>query len=334
MTPALGHPLIVIPGSQKAGTGTLFTVLARHPRVFQPRLKEPEFFALDAAAIERHWDWYRQLHRPDPDQLSLDASPFYLWSRRAPNNIRRHVPDARILITLRDPAARVYSSYLHMVKRGKPLERRSFDELLGQLEERTAELGLREAEQALLKQAVAEGSVDADFFDAGYLRRLIGVPFAAEFEDALWNYQYFGLSAYRDNVERFERTFPGRTRLVFLEELAAGYESVVRGVLEYLDLEIQESLLSPVHANPTRVPSGVLGRWIARHQERNDALTGPARALRRLGLGRLVDVARDTIFAPAPRMTDEQRRRTVALLRDEYHYWHIREPRLCELWPA
>jgi hypothetical protein len=330
----LDFPLVVIPGSQKAGTGTLFLLLARHRRVAEPRLKEPEFFALDRAAIERHWDWYRQLHRAGEGQLSLDASPFYLWSERAPENIRRHVPEARILITLRDPARRAFSSYLHMVKRGKPLERRRFDDLLARLEERTAELGLRAAERALLEGAVAEGSVDADFFDAGYLKRLIGAPYDAELEDPLWNYRYFGLSVYRDNVERFERAFPGRTRLIFLEELAADHEGVVRGVLEFLGLEVEESLLDPVHANPTRVPSGALGRWVARLQERGEALAGPARGLRRLGLGRLVDAGSDAFFGPPPRMTEEQRRRSVALLRDEYDYWHAREPRLRQLWPT
>src|SRR5690606_9595554 len=45
-------------------------------------------------------------------------SAAYLYSERAPERIAAHVPGARLLVVLRDPVERAYSSYLYQVARG------------------------------------------------------------------------------------------------------------------------------------------------------------------------------------------------------------------------
>lgn len=47
-----------------------------------------------------------------------DASPYYLQSEQAAHNIRKHVPDAKIVAILRQPADRAYSEYTARYARG------------------------------------------------------------------------------------------------------------------------------------------------------------------------------------------------------------------------
>ncbi len=47
-----------------------------------------------------------------------EASVSYLWDRGAPARIRAAIPDARIVISLRDPIERAYSHYLKDVREG------------------------------------------------------------------------------------------------------------------------------------------------------------------------------------------------------------------------
>lgn len=51
-----------------------------------------------------------------------EASPSYLWEETAPGRIRRSVPEAKIIVLLRDPIERAYSHYLMDVRAGRQRE--------------------------------------------------------------------------------------------------------------------------------------------------------------------------------------------------------------------
>ena len=59
-----------------------------------------------------------------------EASTSYLWDTHAAERIKRAVPEARILIMLRDPVDRAYSQYWNDVREG--IERRSFLDALAE----------------------------------------------------------------------------------------------------------------------------------------------------------------------------------------------------------
>src|SRR5690606_4435051 len=48
-----------------------------------------------------------------------EASPIYLYAEQAPRNIHRHIPDARMIAILRDPAERAFSACCHTVRDGR-----------------------------------------------------------------------------------------------------------------------------------------------------------------------------------------------------------------------
>ena len=116
-----GHPVasdvVVGPdfiglGAQRAGTSWLYACLYDHPEVHVPT-KEIHFFSR-----ARHWsrgyDWYdEQFADCPPGAIAGELSTSYLADPRTPARIRVRYPDAKLVVSLRHPVERAYSSYLN-----------------------------------------------------------------------------------------------------------------------------------------------------------------------------------------------------------------------------
>jgi Sulfotransferase family len=120
-------PNFFIVGAPKAGTTSLYAYLAQHPQVFMPAVKEPQFFAQIQPSDEfRHLvesigdrSRYLRLYHKAGDFAAVgDASPSYLWHPEVPARIKRVVPEAKIIIALRDPIERAHSHYLAEFREG------------------------------------------------------------------------------------------------------------------------------------------------------------------------------------------------------------------------
>jgi hypothetical protein len=75
------------------------------------------------------WDQYLKLfQRAAPGQAIGEASIGCLWSETAAQSIAERIPDARIIMILRNPADRAFSQYLHAATRDRV--RASFGELI------------------------------------------------------------------------------------------------------------------------------------------------------------------------------------------------------------
>lgn len=145
-------PNFFIVGAPKAGTTSLYHYLDQHPQVYMSPIKEPHFFAEEIreenfepklrssiardtrnlrkflscpmrqkrfGGIITDWDDYLRLFAEANNESALgEASVCYLWSPTAPEQIAERIPDAKILVMLRDPAERAFSQYLHGVGNG------------------------------------------------------------------------------------------------------------------------------------------------------------------------------------------------------------------------
>jgi len=129
----LRWPDLFLVGAAKAGTTSLYGELARHPAIYMSPMKEPHFFSRIEPASR--WNAFFPHVTDEGEYLALfegatneevlgEASTSYLWDRQAAERIRRVVPEARILIMLRNPVDRAYSHYWNDVREG--IERRSF----------------------------------------------------------------------------------------------------------------------------------------------------------------------------------------------------------------
>lgn len=135
-TPSVTLPNFFVVGAQKCGTTSLYYYLGQHPEVYMSLVKEPHFFDYDegetpafggplvpplgVASMEE----YRTLFEGATDEVAVgEASPTYLYLPGTAERLRRHVPGARIIAVLRDPAERAYSAFLHTVRSGRePLD--------------------------------------------------------------------------------------------------------------------------------------------------------------------------------------------------------------------
>jgi Sulfotransferase domain len=179
---AFARPLpdFLILGAQKAGTTALYAYLRWHPGIAGPSWKEVSYF-------DRHYGkgdtWYRgHFTIRSGGRVVGEASPGYLFHPLAPERVRRTVPDASLIVLLRDPVDRALSQYHHEVALGR--EPLSFEEAIEAEPERT-----RGEEERMIREP-------------GY------------FSHAWWDHAYLARGRYAEQLERWLAAFPREQLLV------------------------------------------------------------------------------------------------------------------------
>jgi len=104
----LNLPNFIIIGAQKAATSTLRYNLNKHPDIFVVR-DELHFFN-----NEQKWSqgvsWYSRFF-DHPEMIQGEKTPNYLSSIKAHERIASTVPNAKLIILLRNPIDRAYSAW-------------------------------------------------------------------------------------------------------------------------------------------------------------------------------------------------------------------------------
>jgi hypothetical protein len=115
-------PNFLIVGAPKAATTALYYYLKNIPGVYMSPMKEVYYFASHAATHEvldviRDKGEYLSLFKDSEGSIAIgEASPSYLWDPDAARRIHEAIPNARIVMILRDPIERAYSQYLMKTK--------------------------------------------------------------------------------------------------------------------------------------------------------------------------------------------------------------------------
>jgi Sulfotransferase domain len=119
-------PNFLLAGFEKCGTTSIYNYLNQHSQIYMSPVKEPNF-------LERDWNHfigtrrtridtlekYQQLFAQVEDHhLSIgEASPNLLFHfQDSIPQIKKYVPDAKIIAVLRDPVERAYSDYLMLIR--------------------------------------------------------------------------------------------------------------------------------------------------------------------------------------------------------------------------
>jgi hypothetical protein len=134
-------PKFIIIGAQKAGTTSLYHLLCQHPRVKPARKKELHYFDTNYHRGQR---WYEAMfpfavpflnHRfGGLKKITGEASPYYMFHPRAISRLARTLPDAKLIVLLRNPVERAYSHYHHETKNKNEIL--SFEEALAKEKDR------------------------------------------------------------------------------------------------------------------------------------------------------------------------------------------------------
>jgi hypothetical protein len=241
------QPDFLIVGAQKAGTTALFEYLNRHPSLAGSTEKETYFFSPESYrgwSVNRAFPFYEKLkwdgfapapkpwalrwyHRQFPlrrlrsKTLFFEATPDYLYYPLVPERIRAHLPNAKLIVLLRDPVARAYSAWnmFREIREDDPVfgqlrERRSFEDAVG---EELAKLG---------GESLIEGSdyVRRGFYEdqlrrfaAHFSRDQLLIIESSELESNLGQTlhtvcKFLGFEPFADN-DQFEKVFVGNYEL-------------------------------------------------------------------------------------------------------------------------
>lgn len=123
-------PNFLIIGAAKAGTTSLHYYLNQHPEIYMSSIKEPMFFALEGKKLNfqnpdrginynavTRLDEYIKLFEDVTTEIAIgETSPLYLYDSQAPKKIKHYIPDAKLIVLLRNPVERAYSAYSHLVR--------------------------------------------------------------------------------------------------------------------------------------------------------------------------------------------------------------------------
>lgn len=142
-------PNFFIIGAARSGTSSLDRYLSQHPEIFVAPQKETHFFATDYLPCSfkgpgddrlnrlliRDEDQYTRLFNGVTQEKAIgESSAFYLNFPDTAERIAQVIPNAKIIIILREPVERAYSAYTLMVRDGR--ETLGFEEGLRREEER------------------------------------------------------------------------------------------------------------------------------------------------------------------------------------------------------
>jgi hypothetical protein len=202
-------PNFLIIGAQKAGTTSLYHCLGQHPQIYMSPIKEPNFFAAEGEKPDprkpsvNDIEAYRELFRGVSYETAIgEASPWYLYSPKAPERIKHYIPDAKLIAILRDPPERAYSQFLHFVRDGR---------------EPTTDFAqaLREEEIRVHNNLAAGNATDRDALGA-----------------------YINRGFYHAQLERYFELFDRSQIRVFLsDDLSSDPISVLQDVFRFLEVD-------------------------------------------------------------------------------------------------
>lgn len=117
-------------GAARCGTTSLYNYLNQHPQIYLPNIKELNYFSNVESKdysvykkpnknehyhtkIIKSYDIYKGLFESANDnQVKGDISPSYFWDIQTAQRIFEHNPNAKIIISLRNPVYRAFSHYV------------------------------------------------------------------------------------------------------------------------------------------------------------------------------------------------------------------------------
>lgn len=126
-------PDFLMLGAMKAGTTFLFHHLNQHPDVKMSRIQEINYFA---KRYHRSLRFYRSFFPLQSDRkLTGESGIYYLLHPCAAQRVKKHLPNAKFIVLMRNPIHRAYSNY-NQIKQVDFVK--NFDEAIALEKERTS----------------------------------------------------------------------------------------------------------------------------------------------------------------------------------------------------
>ena len=125
---------LIVGGTTKAATTSLFAYLTDHPAICAATYKETRFFLSSDYPLPSKYRYkgdaeaYADLFpNCNETQLRMESTPDYLYCEKACERIAEFLPHAKLVFSLREPISRLISWYRFAKQIGKLPETLSFD---------------------------------------------------------------------------------------------------------------------------------------------------------------------------------------------------------------
>lgn len=117
-------PDAIIIGCQKAGTTALKFYLNQHPHIW---MNKDEIHYFDIQQY-RGDEWYLKHFTGKKEEVVMCKTPGYIYHEHAVKHLARLCPNTKLIVLLREPAARAYSEYKMLRLNGS--EKRKFEDVV------------------------------------------------------------------------------------------------------------------------------------------------------------------------------------------------------------
>lgn len=114
----------IIIGMGRCGTTSLSAYIKQHPEINETEIKEVHYFSIDDHY--KKGDAYLDGHFKDRHGVTSTVDTYLLLSDEAPERIKKHNPNIKITVLLREPASRTYSNFHYGINNGYEKEDISF----------------------------------------------------------------------------------------------------------------------------------------------------------------------------------------------------------------
>ena len=125
---------LIVGGTTKAATTSLFAYLADHPAICAATYKETRFFLSNDYPLPSKYRYKGELEEYaslfpncDETQLRMESTPDYLYCEKARERIAEFLPHAKLVFSLREPISRLISWYRFAKQIDKLSQNVSFD---------------------------------------------------------------------------------------------------------------------------------------------------------------------------------------------------------------
>ena len=100
----------IVIGASRSGTTWLHDNIIYHPEVYLPKkVNEPTFFT---KFYDLGFEYYKNLFDTVKNEKAIgEITPDYLYSVNAAKRIKKHFPNVKLIVILRNPWERLYSMY-------------------------------------------------------------------------------------------------------------------------------------------------------------------------------------------------------------------------------
>ena len=210
-------PDFLIIGAPRSGTSSLYSYLVQHHSILPCKIKEPNYFSM---YYNRSPSWYKTFFstkwnkflcetKTKSKAITGEASTQYYWHPHVPKRVKKLIPNAKIIILLRNPIDRSYSQYEMEVRHDN--------------EELTFEAAIKE-EKNRISNEMDKMSHNEHYFSSKYTM-----------------YAYLEKSIYVNYIKNWLKYFP-KDQFLFLksETFFQETESILEKTFQFLDLPSQK----------------------------------------------------------------------------------------------